>query len=278
MALCRVMRVPYVLEPHGALDAYHLNKGGRMKRMYSRTIDRFGLGGVQAVIYSSDLEQGNGESFLPKARAHRMTLGVPADISSGVRFTSRDRVVLFLGRITLKKRLDLVLESMASLKFPPDVELVVAGPRDPTLPYDPEAMAKTLGVEQRISFLGQVDAPLRRSLLSSASVFVLTSEDESFGMAAAEALAAGCAVVTSSGVGLSSDVAEKGGLAISALDSDALASTVADLFADENRRVEMAKLGHQYALSHFTWTQSASDISDLYESISKNGGTDVFSA
>ncbi|PRY64663.1 glycosyltransferase involved in cell wall biosynthesis [Glaciihabitans tibetensis] len=279
MLLCRIMRVPYVLEPHGALDRYHLGQRGWKKRIYTRTIDRFGLKRLAAVVYSSDREESDGRSFLPGVVSTRMTLGVAPNLLS-LEAADRDQsMVLFLGRVTEKKRVDLLIRAMSHAAMPEHAELVIAGPVDTRLQYDPQALAVELGVGHRVRFLGQVDSAARASLLSRASVFVLASEDESFGMAVAEALAVGCAVACSKHVGIAHEAERAGGAVIIDLDPDDIARKVARLLDDDHYRNKISQAGQSLARRRFTWDEASTDAVSLYQSVladswpKRQGGT-----
>src|SRR5262249_57029778 len=60
---------------------------------------------------------------------------------------------------------------------------------------DAEAEARTLGLQDKVFFLGKIDAVA--PLLAGADLFLLPSSTESFGLSALEALAAGVPVIGS---------------------------------------------------------------------------------
>ncbi|MET0990542.1 MAG: glycosyltransferase [Glaciihabitans sp.] len=269
MSLARRHRKPYVLEPHGALDTYHLGKGAAMKRLYSRLIDRRGLRHLSAAVYSSTMEMNQGKQFLPTVPSYVMPLGVAQDLFDVPLAKNREPArILFLGRVTEKKRLDLVLKALSTPKLrSSNVKLVVAGPLDPRLEYDPSTLARELGVEPRVEFLGQVDSNTRSHLLSTSAAFVLPSEDESFGMAVAEALAAGCPVICSDHIGIAKRAADEGALVISELSESGLAGAIEAVLSDPHSSAEMAMRGRRYAHANFTWAIAAERISIAYDEV-----------
>jgi len=266
MRLCAYMKVPYVLEPHGALNHFHIAQGSLKKRLYTAVLDRRGIRGLGAAIYSSRIEEVEGATFLPTVPARRMTLGVSSDLLEVSPAPTREDVVLFLGRVTEKKRLDLVIAAMQRDKFPAKLSLVVAGPIDPRLSYDPIELAAEAGLSDRITFLGQVDSVQRLRLLTTALVFVLPSEDESFGMAVAEALASGCRVVATDRVGSAVEAAAGGGLRITRLDADDLAESIASV-SYTSHGAEMTEVGRKFAHQNFTWDRAADQAVEIYRSV-----------
>lgn len=110
---------------------------------------------------------------------------------------SRDRSVLFVGRVDVPSRykgLELLIRALPDLavRFP-DVVLRVVGEGD-----DQDRLAElsqTLGVADRIEWLGTVDERELSSLYGRAQVFAMPSSGEGFGFVFAEAMAHGTPVV-----------------------------------------------------------------------------------
>ena len=108
--------------------------------------------------------------------------------------------VLYLGRLTSSKGVDVLLQALASL---PEVTAVIAG--DGPDRAELEALAVGLGLTHRVRFAGWVGAELAASLLWSSRVLALPSLwDEPFGIVGLEALGAGLPVVASAVGGIPS--------------------------------------------------------------------------
>lgn len=268
LAACRYKNVPAVVEPHGSLDSYHFSQGRAKKLTYMRTVDRYGLRGLDGAVYSSRHELSQARNLL-KAQPYTMTLGVdPTIFASEREVGTGPPLILYLGRVTGKKRLDLVLSAMSQPRVRAlDARLVVAGPVDRSLKFDPTAMTRTLGLAENVQFVGPVDRQQRRELLRRADVFVLPSEDESFGVAVAEALAAGCPVVTTEYVGIAAEIAQDGGLAVTPLDATRIAAEIADLVENPDNAAAMAQRGREYAMSQFTWEKAGRDAIGIYQDV-----------
>ena len=73
-----------------------------------------------------------------------------------------------------------------------------------------QALARDLAIDDHVNWLGYVDGDRKRDVLAAASAFVLTSYSENFGVAVAEALAAGLPCVVSQGVALSAEIEKSG--------------------------------------------------------------------
>lgn len=264
MIVCRRMGVPYVVEPHGALTDYQFGKSSLKKVVYTRVVDAWGARGLSGVVVSSDLEAEGavryGEVALPV-----VPLGVDPGLFDIERRPTDQPTVLFLGRLAAKKRVDLLLRALAE---PPLVEAgataLIAGPVGEDLPYDPFALADELGVRDRVTFLGQVDRTERRDLLARASVFLLASDDESFGVAVAEALGAGCPTVVSSQVGLAEAARKADALVVTSQEPSEIADAVGALLADPEGAAALGRRGRAHAQEEFTWVTAASRADQAY--------------
>jgi glycosyltransferase involved in cell wall biosynthesis len=128
----------------------------------------------------------------------------------------------------------------------------------PGRPTEHEAELRTLaaklGLTANVAFPPYVDAADLEGLYAAASCFVLPSLNEGFGLPILEAMACGTPVLTTPRLSL----AEVGGdaVAYTTEDPDRIASDLADLLHDEQRRVTLAKAGFDRA-KEFTWASSA---------------------
>ena len=98
-------------------------------------------------------------------------------------------VLLFFGRVHIKKGLDLLAEALGCVgpAFP-DLHLLVAGKDDGA--WKPFAeQIETLGLTRRVTYVGHVGGERAREVWAAADAFVLPSYSEGFSMAILEALA-----------------------------------------------------------------------------------------
>lgn len=124
-------------------------------------------------------------------------------------------------------------------------------------------LARELGVEARITFLGTRDA--LPELLAPADVFVLTSREESFGLSALEAMACGTTVVATR-VGGVEEVLEDGvsGLLSDPEDRAGFAAALGALLRDRPRAASMGVAARERAVEHFERRRVVRRYEDLY--------------
>ena len=180
------------------------------------------------------------------------------------------RVVLYLGRLAAMKGVDTFLRATARIApAVPDALFVIAG-EGPEYPRLVELAAR-LGIGERVMFLGKVNEEEREILLSGASVFVLPSVVEPFGIAALEAMAAGVPTIVSK----TSGVAEisSSTFQVDFWDVEEFASRIAELLEYPTLRTTMGEEGRWEALRE-GWPERARETVGVYlEARAAQGGT-----
>jgi glycosyltransferase involved in cell wall biosynthesis len=102
------------------------------------------------------------------------------------------RFLLFLGRIHPKKGCDLLISAFAGIAAnQPGLDLVIAGPDQVGWRSQLEAQSRAAGIAHRIHWPGALFGDVKWGALRACDAFVLPSHQENFGVAVAEALAAG---------------------------------------------------------------------------------------
>jgi glycosyltransferase involved in cell wall biosynthesis len=170
--------------------------------------------------------------------------------------------VLMVGGRKPHKNVDGLLRGFAKARATvPDAHLVLAG--NPTS-IEPglHALAANLQLESCVHFLGFVDSAELEGLYSAASLFVLPSHNEGFGLPVLEAMARGVPVACSS----ASALPEVGGDAASYFDPariDQMGTVIADVLTDEQTRRAMADAGRRRAAG-MTWGSTAEATLESY--------------
>jgi glycosyltransferase involved in cell wall biosynthesis len=144
------------------------------------------------------------------------------------------------------------------------VRLLVAG--DGEMLPDLKALAKRLGVEDRVHWLGNVSDP--RTLLQASDIFVLASVGEAFGLVLAEAMACGVPVVGSRSGSLSEVVEEEcTGLLVPPRDAVAFADAIDLMSRDAPRRRQMALRAVDRVRARFSLELTVERTLDIYASL-----------
>jgi glycosyltransferase involved in cell wall biosynthesis len=121
-------------------------------------------------------------------------------------------LLVFLGRLHPVKGLEHLLRAIPLLRTP--ARLAIAGEGDPAYLAALRALADSLHLGTRVVFLGAVAPGLRASLYRCASLFVLPSSQENFGLVLFEAMASGTPVLTTDRVDTKAELEEAGAIIV----------------------------------------------------------------
>jgi glycosyltransferase involved in cell wall biosynthesis len=181
----------------------------------------------------------------------------------------RPRVCLYVGRLAMIKQLPLLLAAWASVR-PTGWRLVLVGPDERGHAAELKAQAAKLGIASLVDFVGALDDATTQLRYLAADVAVLPSRSESFGMAVAEALAAGVPVVATHGVPWPVLATERCGWHVAERDlADALRAATAMSPAD---RRNMGARGRALIARDYAWPVVAARMSAVYRWL-LTGGT-----
>jgi glycosyltransferase involved in cell wall biosynthesis/O-antigen/teichoic acid export membrane protein len=208
-----------------------------------------------------------------RSRNHRATVVTVAngvDTSGWTAPVDRDRRhIVYLGRLEIaQKGLDLLLDAFAGLPDP-QLRLLLGGdgPDEAAL----RARAQALGLTDRVSFLGRVPAERRFDLLAGAAVLAMPSRYETFGMVAAEALAAATPVVAFDIPCLRALVGPANGIRVPVGDIAGLTAALAGLLADPERARALGRAGPA-AVAHLRWDVLARQQEEVYRTALRLAG------
>ena len=161
---------------------------------------------------------------------------------------------------TVKRVRDVIrIYAEVNRQLPSVLVMIGDGPDRPAA----EEEARTLGVEENVSFLGKLDqiAPL----LAAADLFLLPSQSESFGLSALEALASGVPVVGTDGGGLPEVVRDgETGFLCGVGDVAGMAAASLEILRDKKRWAEMSRRAAEDARERFSRDAIVTKYESLY--------------
>ena len=173
-------------------------------------------------------------------------------------------VVMNVGRIAYKKRLDRLIRAFAALPpRSPAAVLAIVGPDDEGLGRELAALADELGVAERVCLTGVVNGAERQAALAAADVWVLPSDTENFGNAIVEAMAAGVPVVVTPGVNLADEIAATGAGLVATTEPGAIAAQIGALLDDADMARRVAAAGRAFA-ARYDWSVVAPQLAGMY--------------
>jgi glycosyltransferase involved in cell wall biosynthesis len=276
--VCRKARVPYVVRPLGTLEPWSMTQKPLRKRVFWQVSGKGMLRRAAAVHYTTEAEKLSTERLLGLNHGKVIALGIeenPEASSTHARLEqhfpefANKPYALVLSRLHPKKGLDVLIDAFLSLVQVQQFahwHLVIAGDGVADYVLKLKALAGSSLQSDRIVFTGWLDGEKKDALLSSASLLVLPSHQENFGLCVMEALSHSVPVLVSPHVNLAEEIVLANAGWIATVDKDALISRLAEALDNDEERARRGQAGKQLS-QKYSWDTTAKNLVDLYKEV-----------
>ena len=274
--VCRRARVPYVVRPLGTLEPWSMMQKSVRKRVFWQISGKGMLRRAAAIHYTTEAEKlstqrllglNHGKVIALGIEANSATSSTPAKLEQHFPELASRPYALVLSRLHPKKGLDVLIDAFVSLvqvqKFA-HWRLVIAG--DGPADYVLKLKAMVGSQRDRIVFTGWLDGEQKDAVLSGASLLVLPSHQENFGLCVMEAMSHAVPVLVSPHVNLAEEIVLANAGWIATVDKDALISRLAEALDNEEERVRRGQAGKQLS-QKYSWETAAKSLVELYKEL-----------
>lgn len=267
---------PYLLEPMGMYPP----RGRKllMKRIYNLLSTTAMFRAARAVIATSQMEY---DGLLPAVPGERLQIrrdGIKVEtfaaLPDGQIFRDRlaisesERVILYVGRISRIKNLEQLILAF-KMSALPATKLVLVGPMDePDYLSRLQALIEKSGLGDQVVFAGPLYEEEKLPAFAAADLLVLPSEFESYGLAAAEGVAAGIPVLITDACGIAPLLHRRAGLSVP-VNVSSLAEGMRLLLEDEAQRNQLTRERRE-VLKELTWEKPLAQLEQLYHDANNN--------
>ena len=263
---CRDAGVPYVIRPLGTLDPWSMTQKSLRKRLFWQVSGKAMLQRAAFVHYTSDAEKLSTEGRMGLNQGKVIALGIETstatnNLADHFPELAHDPYVLVLSRLHPKKGLDVLIDAFQSLETQ-HWRLVIAG--DGPSEYVSRLKSKAKG--DRILFTGWLEGERKEAVLGGASLLVLPSHQENFGLCVMEALAHSVPVLVSPNVNLATEIAAHNAGWIATIDKDALAAKLAEALRDKEELSRRGRAGRQLS-QKYSWENAARSLVTFYREV-----------
>jgi glycosyltransferase involved in cell wall biosynthesis len=271
--------VPYIVRPLGVLNRWSLNNHRRLLKQWSlRLVELPILRGAAAIHYTAEAEREEAVDAHPDINSIRsavipipvelVPLSDPSEVEKRFPITSGRRVILFLSRLHVKKGIELLLQAYAKVRAEfPNTLLVVAGSGEVAYVERLRKQARDLGCDGDVFWPGFVAGDDKAALLATAALFVLPSFSENFGIAAAEALAAGVPSILSDQIAIAREAGRENAAIIVSCDEKAIVNGMRQLLSDDALSRRLRENARHFVGQHFSTEAVGAALIQLYESV-----------
>jgi teichuronic acid biosynthesis glycosyltransferase TuaC len=275
--MARTLNIPFVVTLHG-LDVFNTCfRGGvpaewrrkvsidvyrraRMVICISDKVQRLVQEGPPAEVHSTVVYNGTDPSFF----SPEPTAGLPSAAVQWSAVPPQEREILIVGNLLVGKGHELVLRAVSNLESSfPKLRCRIIGEGPDRARF--EALAKSLGLAQRVQFLGRKSRAEVAEAMRSCSVFVLPSRCEGLGCVYLEAMACGKPVVACRGQGIEEIIEHaNNGWLIPVDGLEELVQALQTLLGSPDLCARIGDAGRQTILSRLTLAHQARQLAQIY--------------
>jgi glycosyltransferase involved in cell wall biosynthesis len=174
--------------------------------------------------------------------------------------------ILFVGRLTKAKGVDILLRAINILKEKYQKEIKAAIVGEGYLEEELKELVEELGIDEEVEFLG-----VRRDiekLMKSTQIFVLPSRWEGLPLTILEAMGSGAGIIAAKVGGIPEVIEhEKEGILISPENPTTLARAITELLKDRELRVKLGINAYQKVKEKYSIEVYTKDLLELYKSL-----------
>lgn len=257
-----------ISSPRGAFSEWAMKHGNFLKRLYWLAVQRRSLCKMDA-FHATSMEE---LQDIRRLGFWQPVMVVPNGIDlPNTRFdVSRTKKrLLFLGRIHPVKGVDNLIRAWVAVQDQfPDWQLTIAGSDVGYATTEGYLqLMKSLAMDlhaDRIDFCGEVLGETKQQLYSESSLFVLPTHSENFGIAVAEALAAGLPAIVTKGAPWSGLVEKKAGWHIDIGHEPLTKAFQQALALSTTELQQMGNRGRDWMKDSFSWMRVGQMMSQSY--------------
>ncbi|QSY94301.1 glycosyltransferase family 4 protein [Rhizobium bangladeshense] len=256
---------PMIVTTHGGF--FHTRKYAAIKKIWFRTLTRASARAYRRVVCCSASDLRQFSEIVPDSVLieNGADIGKFADTASRL---ARRRIVT-IGRFSVNKRLDHLLDAMAVLKSrDPEWHLDIIGAESDLNRVDIEGEIESRNLTGRVTLNVSPDNETIRRIIMAASLFASASEYEGFGLVALEAMSAGLLPVLNANDAFQTLAERHAVIRLADFTSpQTAAAAMESVYDDLARRQDAVRSELLDAARGYSWDIVAGRYIDLYRSL-----------
>lgn len=201
-------KIPYFVFPHGMLDPW-FNENYFFKKIkkivYWNLIQHRVLQNAKKVLFTTKIKSELAKKSFRPYQINCSVLGYGIEGNPFLKSKKnlffkkfkkleKKRILLYLGRITEKKGLDLLINAFNSIREK-GMHLVIAGNSNNRYAKKLKTLINNLKINKFVTWTGPIYNKLKWDAFKAANLFCLSSHQENFGISIVEALSSGTPVL-----------------------------------------------------------------------------------
>lgn len=255
--------LPYVLQPHGMIDA----SSHPLVHVVDPLLTRPVFARAKQIFYLTSTEHDDLTALLERTDVlQHLTNGVPPATQTADSATPE---VLFLARLAPRKRPVMLVEAANALhEAYPEHRYRLVGPDEGEGAAVRTAISRS---QADVVWEGPLSPDLTSTRMSAAGIYVLPAVDEPYGMSVLEAMAVGLPVVVTDTCGLAGLVEDSGAGLVTDSSLESLVDAIRLLISDVDRARAMGRAGQATTHTKLGMDAIADTLEEAYGSCVKPG-------
>ena len=276
---CRKYNIPYIISPRGHLYDFVISKKSWKKKPYYSLISRRDIRSASAIHYTTVDEYNNvhknlgldNKSFVvPNGFDLNDFESIPkkGEFRKKYSYLRDKKVVIFLGRISWKKGLDLLVDSLPDIiaKYP-DLHVLIAGNDEDEYSRNLKSKLDLNKIKYSdsisdlehkegkqdhfLTFTGFLDFENKVKALVDSDLFVLPSYSENFGMSVIEAMICETPVLITDKVGIAGDIEKNNAGIVTKCDIKKISEAIINFFSNEEKNMRLVENAKKLVKSEY---------------------------
>lgn len=259
-----------IVQPAGMLEPWSLRQNSFLKYLHYLLFEKYIFKNASCVHAASSLESDSIKqlNICPNSIVRVIPTGtdMPSDeVVSTLHLcrSTSSKSILFLSRLHRKKGIELLLDAFSHSKLT-NWDCLIVGDGDPVYVSSLKSIASALPCSSRIKFLGHLNGLAKEHVFQAASVFVLPTYSENFGIVIPEAMSWKLPVITTTHTPWSFIDDHKLGWIVNPSASELLHALNRLTTLNDSDLAAMGESARVYAVNNFSWSHSAAYMKDVY--------------
>ncbi|MFT5846838.1 MAG: glycosyltransferase involved in cell wall biosynthesis [Psychroserpens sp.] len=259
--------IPFLITCHGMYEPWLWSKGTLKKKMYFNLVVKSAFSKADYLHAITNNEAKELKVLFPSTPTVEIPNLIDSKRAVQSEYNSQEKYILYVGRLDSKKGIDLLIKAFSNLN-PEGFKLKIAGNFN-DYKQKLDELVLSLGMEDKVEFLGLVTGEEKVKLFINAYVFVAPSHSEVVGMVNLEAAMYKTPVITTFQTGLKKEWSENGGILVNPNVREIESALQSSLNWTIEQRNENGLKLHNFVLKAYSWQYRFDDWIKLYESMLK---------
>lgn len=257
--------IAFIVSPHGMYEPWLWTKGTIKKKTYFKYFAKPVFSKATYLHAITPDEAFQLKRLFSKSKITQIPNLIDAQITHTEFSTSKEKYILYVGRLDSKKGIDILIKAFNNIK-PNGLKLYIAGAFN-EYKIELETLANELGINKNIKFLGLITGKEKKKLYRNAHVFVAPSHSEVIGMVNLEAAIEKTPVITTYQTGINKDWANNGGILINPKLEELTYALKESLSWTNTIREKNGERLQRFVIENYSWENRFKDWVKLYNSM-----------